>query len=273
MSTDSIPQKRCPRCKNFYPLESFANTSTSKDGKYTYCRKCAAERKGRIWHPKCLIPDGYLQCGHCASVLPATDEFFHRNHKQRLGFQTICRDCKKTDDAKYLAEHRQENKEYGKKRYREKKEEYRLYKQTNAEKIAQQKREWRKNNPDKVKQHKRNDAKRNPESAQIRRDRWIKKHPAIVRFYANVRRERFMGAEGTFTDEDIHQIYEEQNGKCAYCGISIYFDIPHDVHIDHIQPLSRGGSNWPSNLALACADCNHSKSNSTLSEWLARRGW
>jgi 5-methylcytosine-specific restriction endonuclease McrA len=29
--------------------------------------------------------------------------------------------------------------------------------------------------------------------------------------------------------------------------------------IDHIVPLSKGGSNWPRNIQLTCRFCNHSK--------------
>ncbi len=47
------------------------------------------------------------------------------------------------------------------------------------------------------------------------------------------------------------------NGKCAYCLTSI----EKRYHIDHVIPLTRGGSNWPMNLALACVRCNTSKGN------------
>jgi 5-methylcytosine-specific restriction endonuclease McrA len=36
-----------------------------------------------------------------------------------------------------------------------------------------------------------------------------------------------------------------------------------------MNPLSRGGSNWPSNLQLLCKTCNSSKNNRTMEEWLA----
>lgn len=115
----------------------------------------------------------------------------------------------------------------------------------------------RKNDPEKYEQMKRTTAL------------CLKKNPAIGKTRNQRRRARIKAAEGSFTSADIDALYRAQNGKCAYCGC----DLDTSYHIDHIQPLSRGGSNWPTNLALACADCNHSKSNSTLSEWLARRGW
>lgn len=42
--------------------------------------------------------------------------------------------------------------------------------------------------------------------------------------------------------------------KCWMCGA------PYD-HVDHVKPISRGGSNLLCNLRPACARCNRSKSN------------
>jgi 5-methylcytosine-specific restriction endonuclease McrA len=76
-------------------------------------------------------------------------------------------------------------------------------------------------------------------------------------------RARLLEAEGTHTAEDIRHIYEEQEGRCAYCGITLY----DDYAVDHVVPLSRGGTNWPDNLAVACMFCNQSKHDRLLSEW------
>lgn len=40
--------KKCASCKETKPLDSFYPWRPSKDGKYTYCNKCAAE-KSRKW--------------------------------------------------------------------------------------------------------------------------------------------------------------------------------------------------------------------------------
>ena len=53
--------------------------------------------------------------------------------------------------------------------------------------------------------------------------------------------------------------------RCAYCGT-----IEGPFHIDHIYPVSRGGSDLASNLVLACAQCNLSKGGLTLAEWVGR---
>jgi 5-methylcytosine-specific restriction endonuclease McrA len=50
---------------------------------------------------------------------------------------------------------------------------------------------------------------------------------------------------------------------CRYCGCD------NALTLDHVQPRSRGGSDDPVNLALACKPCNSSKGARTPAEW----GW
>lgn len=53
--------------------------------------------------------------------------------------------------------------------------------------------------------------------------------------------------------------------RCVYCGQT---DL--DVQCDHIEPLSRGGEHSYENTAAACRDCNISKGNLFLLEWVWR---
>ena len=63
----------------------------------------------------------------------------------------------------------------------------------------------------------------------------------------------------------IRSAVNDRHGPiCTYCGTD---EGPFDI--DHILPLSRGGTNDPSNLTLACATCNRSKGAKTLREWRA----
>ena len=41
-------------------------------------------------------------------------------------------------------------------------------------------------------------------------------------------------------------------------------------HMDHLTPLSRGGSHTLENLAPACGRCNMQKSAKTYDEWVAK---
>lgn len=48
---------------------------------------------------------------------------------------------------------------------------------------------------------------------------------------------------------------------CLYCGCTRM------LHVDHIVPVSRGGSNAFDNLNTSCGSCNRSKGQKTLEEW------
>lgn len=54
-------------------------------------------------------------------------------------------------------------------------------------------------------------------------------------------------------------IIKRDNSTCVYCGCKAY-----SPHIDHIHPLSKGGTDMADNLATACESCNTSKRASVL---------
>jgi 5-methylcytosine-specific restriction endonuclease McrA len=62
----------------------------------------------------------------------------------------------------------------------------------------------------------------------------------------------------------VAEIILRDGYACRYCGTTT-----RRLELDHIHPLSRGGSNDNDNLALACGSCNASKNNLTLDEWRA----
>ena len=47
-----------------------------------------------------------------------------------------------------------------------------------------------------------------------------------------------------------------QSNKCAFCSVKLE---GLEVHLDHIQPLARGGMHEDANLQVLCAPCNMSK--------------
>ena len=59
---------------------------------------------------------------------------------------------------------------------------------------------------------------------------------------------------------EINRIYrrsaKDKNIRCYLCGKLIPLG---DRHVDHILPLAKGGRHRPSNLAVACRECNQSK--------------
>lgn len=72
---------------------------------------------------------------------------------------------------------------------------------------------------------------------------------------ANHNRRARKRAAGSHTAQDIIEIFAMQKGKCAYCRTKL----GKKYHVDHIQALSRGGSNTRDNLQVLCQPCNQSK--------------
>lgn len=58
-------------------------------------------------------------------------------------------------------------------------------------------------------------------------------------------------------------VFERDDFTCQYCGKQ-----PPDVilHVDHIEPVSLGGTNELDNLITSCQDCNLGKSDRRLGE-------
>jgi 5-methylcytosine-specific restriction endonuclease McrA len=69
---------------------------------------------------------------------------------------------------------------------------------------------------------------------------------------------------------DKKAIYERHNWTCIICGSEIdkNLALPNDLAptLDHLIPLSRGGSHSEDNLAPAHAICNFLKADRTLEE-------
>ena len=84
---------------------------------------------------------------------------------------------------------------------------------------------------------------------------WRKANPDTARASNRNRRALQRQAEGSHTATDIKRIFSDQRGRCGYCRKPI----KSRYHVDHIVPLSRGGSNWPKNIQLLCAPCNMQK--------------
>ena len=57
------------------------------------------------------------------------------------------------------------------------------------------------------------------------------------------------------------KVLDRDNFRCVFCGRSPATDIGIKLHIDHIEPFSKGGKSIFENLQTLCQDCNLGKSN------------
>lgn len=110
-------------------------------------------------------------------------------------------------------------------------------------------RAWRDKNPDKVKAQNLKFRRDNPGYA----TRWTRDNPSKAKAIWDNRRARKRNAEGYYTERDWLDIVYRQQSCCMSCGLFC------NLTVDHITPLSRSGTNWPSNLQGLCHSCNSSK--------------
>jgi hypothetical protein len=64
------------------------------------------------------------------------------------------------------------------------------------------------------------------------------------------------------------KVFERDGFKCTYCGKQL---TRFSATLDHIQPVSKGGTNGMDNLVTACLHCNSSRGNRPVMEALKTR--
>ena len=94
-----------------------------------------------------------------------------------------------------------------------------------------------------------------------------KKYPDQRRARTAKRRALKAMAGGSYSKHDISRLMIEQVHLCNGCGC----DISEKFEVDHIVPISRGGSNFPENIQLLCRPCNARKWAYTMEEWTKRK--
>ncbi|MBL0039480.1 MAG: HNH endonuclease [Xanthomonadales bacterium] len=66
-----------------------------------------------------------------------------------------------------------------------------------------------------------------------------------------------------------YRVLARDNFRCVVCGASPAKDGSVELHVDHIQPWSRGGKNTDDNLRTLCLKCNLGKGVRTDAELTA----
>lgn len=236
-------------------------------------------------------------CTKCGESKPATTEYFRSARGGRYGVRSQCRICEKA----YWEASKERMAEYGrvwhfanrerilqanKERYAANRdavlERSRAYYASNKERVLERTHAWFVANKERHHELTRawyaaNKEKHNERirlNRKVNKDRYLATqrayraaHPEVSRLGTRRYRARKVEAEGTHTDADIQAQYKRQRGKCYYCGVKV----GDTYHVDHVVPLSRGGSDDPGNLVIACVSCNTSKSDKLPHEW-ARGG-
>jgi len=225
---------------------------------------------------------GNKTCTKCGVEYPATSEYFNRDKYHPTGLTSQCKECRHKQTLSILyngasADYQlaQEAKACGKKYCRKCKQqlpatvEYFWRDKTAADGLrtrckkctSERRLVYYSQNADVFRQYGREYAKQFPEMARLSTAR---------------RRARKLAADGEYSASDIQLQFKAQGGRCWWCGKKLKLTVKHNTRtrigydVDHRIPLTKGGSNDPSNLVLACPSCNSSKRDRLPSEWIGR---
>lgn len=107
----------------------------------------------------------------------------------------------------------------------------------------------------------------NAEHVRQQRSKYRRENRPIMSVREHARRARVMGAAGSHSLAQWLSRAAFHGWRCRYCGTGL---TTKTATKDHMIPLIRGGSNWPSNLVPSCASCNSKKNRRTFAEYMER---
>ena len=203
----------------------------------------------RLWIEVRNMAQQYKKCTSCGRTLPATLEYFSPEKRTAVGLQAWCKDCFKAYKKRYREEHKTEELAYQKRRRQEAPE---------RERIRLER--WRKNNPDKVEaqnaRHHENSRDKRNAGARERIKALYKLFPERWRVASEKRRARIAGSGGNFTAKEWEALKKKYGYRCLRCGRT---EPEIKLTVDHVIPLSKGGSNSIDNIQPLCWSCNSGK--------------
>lgn len=259
--------KVCPRCKATHPLtaEFFGKRSGNRSLEWrAYCRECERNRVPKNPRPPTIV-NGLKLCKECNEWLPATTEFFRPYNRIKTHWlRTYCLKCDTVRHKRWVEQNKIKSHVISKRSY-DKHREKRI-----AKEVARDKRlrsdpilgPLKRMRDNAIKARRR----QNPELLEKQRAwdrRYAKTDPGSSRYKR--RRARKANAQGHHTRSDVLRIADRQSWLCFWCGT----DIHQSLSTDHYIPLSRGGSDWPSNIVASCRSCNSRKHDKLPSEFLS----
>ncbi len=144
----------------------------------------------------------------------------------------------------------------------------REYRNSNKESIAITQKQWRIKNKEKKASLDRAYREANKDKINTNKKEWKKNRVQTIESKASEtagghrRRTTIRGSsDGTVTSEFLVELFKEQDGKCFHCGVDLDLHKKRAIHLDHLIPLSKGGTHTSLNVKWSCSFCNLSKGN------------
>jgi len=118
----------------------------------------------------------------------------------------------------------------------------------NAELHKERNRVWQQNNRMKVR-----DRQRRWRSIPENREKELERNRANKSYSYRNYRARKVKADGSFTTSEFEELCEKLGNICVKCRKSL------PLEADHVVPISKGGTNYISNIQPLCRSCNARK--------------
>lgn len=189
------------------------------------------------------LPPFEKACCRCAEIKPLTE--FYKDKSRLDGHTYECKDCRKARSKTFYEGHRESVLDTKA-----------LYYQRNRLAILASKSESGATRVELA------------GAARKRWQSWMERNPGAKEAAKRRYVARLAGCSGEHSPAEIFAMYEDQGGLCAYCETPLGNPRFASYHVDHMTPLSRGGVNDWTNLAITCPTCNVSKQAKTAEEFM-----
>ena len=249
--------KVCSKCKIEKPVDQFSKRTASHDGLVASCKACNATPEARQKQREASRK--YLQTykGKTKNREKARRNF-HDNPKTRAYLIGYEKNRRKNDP-----EFAQKSREYRKEHIKR----------------------WKAKNPDKAKEMERKQHDRIANNPELRakytkyeRERRQKRQKSDPAFHEHLmdlakrgshkRRARIAQTGGSYTRSEWRKLCEFYDHRCLCCGMKFQ-----RLTVDHVLPLSKGGTNNIENIQPLCRSCNSQKHDKEIDYRYALPPW
>lgn len=198
------------------------------------------------------VTTGLKACYKCK--IPKTADCFSKDRSRVDSLKPLCKECQKG----YVKDNKEKERERLSKHYQKHKEEKRRYAASynllNTKKNKERQKKYRESHGDVKRRYYRSHREKMLGQSQ----RYAKEHPEVIIASRHKRRGRMSHTkDGTVTAGKLRKLFETWTGICPVCGKTS------KPSLDHILPLSKGGTHTLSNLQLMCKPCNSKKGSKT----------